>query len=140
MPTTTTTTTTTSTTTPNPRNERMHRNCEIIWGKCNYELEIEADDWETWWALVRRDYGSSYGGPLTITGICSSEDGAWAELDRVLGVWAKQVQAGEPIRLDSSGKGLDIFGRRGGEHKWHIRQIWGELKRVGSQRRSKSGI
>ncbi|KAL2837124.1 hypothetical protein BJY01DRAFT_251639 [Aspergillus pseudoustus] len=140
--TTTATTTPTSTHTHTPtsshtptRDERMHTNCEIIWGKGNYELEAEADDWETWWVLVRRDYGSSYGGPLTITEICSSEDSAWAELDRVLAAWAKQVQSGEPMATeDSSDKRLEVFG--GAEHKSHIRQLWGELKRRRTHRHS----
>jgi hypothetical protein len=124
----------TPTPTRDERDERIFTNCEIIWGKGTYDLELEADDWETWWALVRRDYGSSYGGPLTMTGICSSEDDAWAELDRMLTVWAKQVQSGEPMTED---KGLEIFGGPRGEHKSHIRQFWGELRRRGSRRHEK---
>ncbi|KAJ0419724.1 hypothetical protein BJY00DRAFT_313645 [Aspergillus carlsbadensis] len=123
--------------TPSPSptgGERILRNCEIIWGKGSYDLEVEADDWETWWALVRRDYGSSYGGPLTMTGICSSEDDAWAELDRMLTVWAQQVQSGEPMTED---KGLEIFGGPRGEHKSVLRQFWGELRRRGSRRHEK---
>jgi len=41
--------------------------------------------------VVKKDFGSEFGLPLTVTGLCNSSKQAWRDLDRMLGVWARQV-------------------------------------------------
>ncbi|OBT39665.1 hypothetical protein VE00_10680 [Pseudogymnoascus sp. WSF 3629] len=63
------------------QNERVQANCKIIWGKADYDLDLETDDWVTYTYVVRKDFGSHFGPPLTMTGICNSETHAWEELE-----------------------------------------------------------
>lgn len=72
--------------------QRIQTNCQTIWGPGDYDVDVETDDWTSYYAVVKRDYGTSFGPPLTITGICHSEDHAWRELDRMLGAWATQAR------------------------------------------------
>jgi hypothetical protein len=41
-----------------------------------------------------------------MTGLCNSAEQAWTELDRMLGVWARQIQSGHPMTKAQS---LEIF-------------------------------
>jgi hypothetical protein len=90
-----------------PRGKRIEGLCKIVWGECDYELDAETDDWEKYSCIVRKDFGTSFGPPLTMTGLCNSEDEAWNELERMLGLWATQVQSRQPM---TRARLLDIFG------------------------------
>lgn len=57
--------------------KRVEINCKIIWGDAEYDLELETDDGVTYSYVVRKDFGTSFGPPLTMTGICNSETYAW---------------------------------------------------------------
>lgn len=49
-----------------------------------------------------------------MTGLCNSAEQAWRELDRMLGVWARQTQSGHPMAKAQS---LEIFGGPNGRNK-----------------------
>ena len=71
--------------------QRVEANCKIIWGSdCEYDLDIETDDWETWSCWVKKDYGLSFGPPIWGTSLCRSSEAAWQELDETLQSWASQ--------------------------------------------------
>lgn len=121
------------------RGERIQANCRIIWGEGDYDLDLETDDWETYWAVVKKDYETSFGPPLIITEICPSDEHAWRELDRMLGVWARQIQSGQPMTAEKS---LEIHGgpnwRNAGTLKSFIaeydrREANGTLSRVNTE-------
>lgn len=111
---------------------RITANCKIIWGNdCDYELDVETDDHIDYYCLVRKDYGDLFGPCLTMTGLCRSSDAAWNELDRMLGLWAMQVQRGTPMTRDEN---LEIFGGSRGQHKYLLNQIMDfEEKRKGAK-------
>jgi len=90
-----------------PRGKRIEGLCKIVWGECDYDFDVETDDWEEYWCIIRKDLGSSFGPPLTMTGLCNSEDEAWNELERMLGLWATQVRSRQPM---TRAQLLDIFG------------------------------
>jgi hypothetical protein len=62
--------------------------------------------------IVKKDFGSSIGSPLTVTGLCPSEEAAWNELDRMLKLCAESVMRGTPM---SKHEKLNILGGRSGE-------------------------
>lgn len=102
-------------------------NCKIIWGShYHYDFDIETDDYVHYYCYVKRDFGDSYGPPLTITCVCVSSDAAWAELDRMLELWAKQIRSGTPITRDVK---LKIFGGPNGEYKSLLKKVWNEFER-----------
>src|SRR5271156_4866994 len=77
--------------------QRIEANCMIIWGNdCEYDLDIETDDYVNYMCYVKKDFGDSFGPPLMISSLCRSSEAAWAELDRMLELWAKQVKRGTP--------------------------------------------
>lgn len=95
--------------------QRIQANCKIIWGDHNdYEFDVETDDNLNYAGYVKVDYGFSFGPPLTMTSLCPSNEAAWAELERMLELWATQVKRGTPMTGDDM---LEIFGGRRGEHK-----------------------
>jgi hypothetical protein len=95
--------------------QRIEANCKIIWGNnCEYDFDIETDDYINYICYVKKDFGYSFGPPLTLTSLCHSSEAAWGELDRMLELWAKQVKRGTPMTKDER---LDIFGGRKGEFK-----------------------
>lgn len=86
----------------------IEANCKIIWGNnYEYDLDLETDDYEDYACVVRKDYETEFGDPLTMTSLCPSSEAAWAELDRMLEVWVRQVKRGTPMTKDES---LQIFG------------------------------
>lgn len=93
---------------------RIEDYCKIIWGNGDYDLDIETDDWVDYCCHVKKDFGTSFGPPLTMTGLCRSENGAWNELERMLGIWATQAQSGQPMTKDQR---MAIFGGSRGEHR-----------------------
>ncbi|KAI8938683.1 hypothetical protein NX059_004550 [Plenodomus lindquistii] len=113
------------------RGQRLKANCKIIWGDdCEYDLDLETDDYIDYACIVKKDFGLSLGPPLTMTCLCPSEEAAWAELDRMLGLWAQQVQRGTPMTKNET---LDIFGGRRGQYKQLLRSFIDELeKRAGN--------
>ena len=95
--------------------QRIEANCKIIWGNdCVYDLSIETDDYVNYICYVKRFFGDSFGPPLTMTSLCRSREAAWAELDRMLELWAKQIKRGTPMTKDER---LEIFGGPKGKHK-----------------------
>jgi len=66
------------------RGQCIEANCKIIWGDGDYDLDIETDDWVNWQCNVKRDYGDAFGPPLTMNGLCNSQDRAWSELNECL--------------------------------------------------------
>jgi hypothetical protein len=38
--------------------QRIQTYCEIIWGKGDYDVDVETDDWETYYGVVKRDFGT----------------------------------------------------------------------------------
>ncbi|EED18754.1 hypothetical protein TSTA_124730 [Talaromyces stipitatus ATCC 10500] len=108
--------------------ERIQSNCRIIWGPGDYDIDIESDDWETYYAVVKRDDGTSFGPPLTMTGVCQSEEHTWRELDRMLDVWARQIQSGQPMTKD---KVLKIFGGPKGQSRAILKQYFAEAEKHG---------
>jgi hypothetical protein len=87
---------------------RIEQNCKIIWGNdCEYDLSIETDDYVNYICYVKKDFGSSFGPPLTMTSVCPSDEAAWAELDKKLKLWANQVARRTPM---TKGEKLEIFG------------------------------
>jgi hypothetical protein len=93
---------------------RIEANCKIIWGNGDYDLDVETDDWVAYACVVNKDFGSHFGPPLTMTGLCNSAEQAWRELDRMLGVWARQIQGGQPMTKAQS---LEIFGGPNGRNR-----------------------
>lgn len=75
---------------------------------------------------VKKDFGDSYGLPLMMTSLCGSEEAAWAELDRVLELWAKQVKRGTPMTKNET---LEIFGGSKGEHKRVLSEFMDEFEK-----------
>jgi hypothetical protein len=108
--------------------KRIQANCEIIWGKCDYEFDVEADDCETYFGSVKKDFGDMYGPLLTMTGMCNSREQAWRELDRMLGAWAAQIQSGQPMTKEQE---LDIFGGPNGRNKRILEQFMTVLEKRG---------
>lgn len=102
------------------QSQRIKASCEVIWGKADYDIDIETDDYMTYQAIVQKDLGTSYE-PLTMTGLCNSKDLAWKELDRMLGLWARQKQSGQPMTKDQE---LEIFGGPNGQNKPILRQYF----------------
>ncbi|EXJ84101.1 hypothetical protein A1O3_04768 [Capronia epimyces CBS 606.96] len=111
--------------------KRIQANCKIIWGAdCDYNLEIETDDHVNYTCHVQKDFGDSYGPPLTMTSLCRTSEVAWAELDRMLGLWATQVKRGTPMTKDER---LEIFGGPRGEHKKLLNTFMEYEERMGAK-------
>jgi hypothetical protein len=99
----------------------MENNCKIIWGNdCDYDFDAETDDWVNYSCIVKKDFGLSLGPPLTMTGLRPSAEAAFAELDRMLELWAKQIKRGTPMTKDES---LNIFGGSKGEYTHVLSQF-----------------
>lgn len=74
--------------------QRVEENCKTIWGGHDYEIDYETDNTMIFQYFVLRDYGSSFGPPLTMTWFHDSEEAAHRELNRMLVIWAAQVRRG----------------------------------------------
>ncbi|RDL32514.1 Uncharacterized protein BP5553_08970 [Venustampulla echinocandica] len=109
--------------------QRIQDNCEIIWGKGDYDIDTETDDYLSYWSLVRKDFGLEFGPPLTMTGLCNSSEHAVRELDRMLGVWARQIQSGQPM---TKALNLEVFGGPNGQNKAVLEQFLVELEKRGT--------
>jgi hypothetical protein len=116
--------------------KRIQDLCKALWGNYEYELDIETDDWEVYQCIVRKDFGSSFGPPLTMTGLCNSEDEAWNELERMLGLWATQVQSGQPMTMAQR---LNIFGGPKGENRNILELFEKERSEIEMKRRNGAG-
>ncbi|OHF00792.1 hypothetical protein CORC01_03866 [Colletotrichum orchidophilum] len=111
----------------NARLQRVEANCKIIWGDhFEYDLDCETDDYIHFSYVVKRDFGTSFGPPLTMTGPCGSEEAAFKELDRMLGLWAAQVTRGTPMTREES---LKIFGGPRGGQRWILNRVWDTLEK-----------
>ena len=107
---------------------KLRTNCKIIWGDAEYDLDIETDDWVTYMCHVKKDFGTYYGPPLTMTGLCNSKEQAWGELERMLDVWATQVQSGRSMTKDQK---LEIFGGPNGRNTVILGRVLDEAERRG---------
>lgn len=61
-----------------------------------------------------------------MAGICDSEEGAIGESDRMLSVWARQVQSGQPM---TSKESLAVFGGPRGENEPILKMFMAEQDR-----------
>jgi hypothetical protein len=108
------------------RSQRIEASSRIIWGDdCEYDLDLETDDYVYYACIVKKDFGLSFGPPLTMTSLCSSEEEAWTELDRMLGLWAQQVQRKKPM---TKAEGLNIFGGWKGQQKMLLSRFIDEFE------------
>jgi len=60
--------------------QRIQNNFRALWGDGDYELDIETDDWLTYYCHVRKDFGLLFGPLLIMIGGCNSSEKAWREL------------------------------------------------------------
>lgn len=74
-----------------PLAERVQASCAVIWGPGDYDIDIETTDWTGFWAVVKKDFGDTYGPTLTMTPVLDSIDSAWIQLDQELYRWAQHV-------------------------------------------------
>ena|SRR5277367_5268833 len=111
--------------------QRIQTYCEVIWGKGDYDVDVETDDWETYYGVVKRDFGTEFGPPLTITGICYSSQQVWKELDRMLGAWARQTQTRQVMTKEQI---LNIFGGPNGQNRVVLERFLVELEKRGIER------
>ena len=110
------------------RNERILANCKAIWGaQYDYDFDLETDDYVLYWCTVKRDYGLSIGPALTITAACHGEEGAWNELDRMLGIWARVTERGTPMTREER---LAIFSGPRGEYRNLLEKVMDEKDRI----------
>ena len=54
--------------------------CSTVWGRGDYDVDFETDDWDKFYITIKRHYGTSLGPPLTMTSVCDSEQQARVEL------------------------------------------------------------
>jgi len=109
------------------RGQHIEANCKIIWGNdCEYNLNIETDDYVNYMCHVKKDFGDSFGPSLTMTNLCRSSEAAWAELDRMLELWAKQVKRGTSMTKDEK---LEVFDGPKGEHKKLLSEFMNAFKK-----------
>ena len=111
--------------------QRIQSYCRIIWGEGDYDIDEQTDDWETYYAVVRRDLGTEFGPPLAITGICYSSQQGWKELDRMLGAWARQTQTGQVMTKEQA---LDIFSGPKGQSRRVLEHLLVEMEKRGIKR------
>lgn len=112
---------------PSAEGQRIEANCRTIWGdNCEYDVDLETDDYVNYVCIVRKDFGLSFGSPLTMTSLCPSEEAAWAELDRMLRSWAQQVKRGTPM---TKAEKLEIFGGWRGQQKMVLSCFLNELEK-----------
>jgi len=115
--------------------QRVQDNCKTIWGNDDYDFDLETDDWVNYAYVVKKEFGLSFGPPLTMTSLCPSADAAFAELDRMLELWAKQVKRGTPMTKDER---LNIFGGRKGEHRNLLSKFIDECEKIKEKRNQAS--
>ncbi|KAK4182251.1 hypothetical protein QBC35DRAFT_510322 [Podospora australis] len=106
--------------------ERIRANCKTIWGNHDdYDLSIENDNCVDYQCFVRKDFGDSFGSPIAMTSCCPSSEAAWAELDRMLGLWASRVKRGTPMTKNER---LETFGGPKGKHKAVLSKFMDEFQ------------
>ncbi|WPH02474.1 Hypothetical protein R9X50_00533800 [Acrodontium crateriforme] len=87
--------------------KRLEGYCKTIWGEGDdYEFDVETDDYEYYQIFVGREQDGRLC-PLTATSVCCGEESAWRDLERMLQVWATQVETGKPMTKEQK---LTIFG------------------------------
>jgi hypothetical protein len=95
--------------------KRIHAFCKLIWGEADYDIDLENERCESYWCIVKKDFGDSYGPPLIMTtSVCHTENAAFNELERMLRIKADKVKSGKPITKDDK---LEIHGGRNGEFR-----------------------
>ena len=116
--------------------QRIQANCRIIWGDRDYDPDIETDDWLNWSCIVKQELPLGPGPPLTMAGLCPSQELAWQELDRMLHVWAKQVQSGQPMTKAQS---LEIFGGFKGRSKVTLGKFIDKVEKMELNKKQSKG-
>ena len=97
------------------RHQRIKSNCKKIWGADKeFEINIETGDYHYYLCFVRQDHGFSFGPTLVMTNVCNGSDRAWNELDRMLRLWARQVESGRPMTREER---LEIFSGPNGAYR-----------------------
>ncbi|KAF2498592.1 hypothetical protein BU16DRAFT_558650 [Lophium mytilinum] len=98
--------------------QRIVAHSKIIWGDGEYHFDIGTiHDKGFYMAYVYK--GDTIGQDGCPALPCDSPEQAWGELDRMLGVWARQVQTGLPMTREDR---LDILGGAGGRN-WLAEKI-----------------
>jgi hypothetical protein len=79
----------------------MLSNCEAIWGKGDYGVDVETDDWEYYQGVVVEymDHGND---PKTMTGLFRSSEQVWDALDQELSARVRQKSTRKPMREDQT--------------------------------------
>jgi hypothetical protein len=98
------------------RSRRVQKDCQTIRGaETELEIDTETDDYDYYCCVVKGDFEphSGHQGHLTTTALCYGQDQALNELDRMLCVWARQVESGQPMTNEGT---LEIFP---GPHEKH---------------------
>lgn len=109
------------------RGQRIEASCKTIWGDAyDYDLDIETDDYITYICFVKKDFGDSLGPPLIMTNVCNSDNAAWAELDRMLELWARVVRRGTPMTKEES---LEFAGGPRGKHRQLVSKFMDESEK-----------
>lgn len=103
------------------RYQRIEANCKKIWGAHKYfDIDIETDDYEYYLCVVKEDHGLSFSPPMTMITLFYGGDRALDELDRMLRLWATQVEGGRPMSMEEQ---LEIFSGPRGEHRWVLEEF-----------------
>ncbi|KAK1917150.1 hypothetical protein P3342_011995 [Pyrenophora teres f. teres] len=71
--------------------QRITANCEIIWGKREYDFDVETDEDYYYQILVREDCGTYWGETFTYTPMYVGLKSAWRESDIMLQGSAENV-------------------------------------------------
>ena len=79
----------------------MLANCKAIWGKGDYDVDDETDDWEYYQGLVVEctDVGTDM---KTMTGLFRSSEQVWHALDQELSARVHQKSTRKPMRKDQT--------------------------------------
>lgn len=110
--------------------QRILTNCKKIWGADKeFNIDLDCDGpWGDCQAFVREDGGLTLGPMLTMTNVCHGSKRAWNELDRMLRLWAQQVESGRPLSQEEA---LDIFSKPSGENRAVLGQFMTAVARGG---------
>lgn len=104
-------------------------NCEIIWGKGEYELDIEGDYDEGFVCSVHRVYNDGDERPLIMTRLCKSSKKAWKELKTMLDCLAEQKKSGKPMTKEQKPV---VFGGSDGRSKNSASESWKYKEKIES--------
>ena len=70
-----------------------------------------------------------------MTGLCNLSEQDWRDLDRMLDVWARHLQSGQPM---TTAQRFDVFGSPNGWNKALLERFFVELDRRGFEAGAKT--